>query len=163
MIGRRINTSPAVIDRKVLQRLTRLDAARRYPGHSHFWRRAFSRRQFIQAAGAAAGILGTGHWTAAHAAVPGDFPKPIPGGFTFPPLTEVFHNFAPGVFDPLDTDRSGIFDFNGHIGYAVIDGGGTGKHAGHTARLAFECDVRLMQGVYIATDGKYRQATFGLL
>ena len=33
--------------------------------------------------------------------------------------TAVFHNFAPGVFDPVDTDRSGIFDFHAHVSFDV--------------------------------------------
>src|SRR5262245_23837661 len=78
-----------------------------YPGHSHFAQRALSRRQFMKATGAAAGLLllGSSGWVPARAAVPGDTPKAIPGGFTTPDTgDEVFHNFAPGVFDPLDTD-----------------------------------------------------------
>jgi hypothetical protein len=143
-----------------LQQLSTLDASRPHPGHRHFWDRAFSRRQFMQAAGAAAGVLGAGHWTAAGASVPGDFPTAIPGGFMFPPLTELFHNHAPNVFDPPDTDPSGIFNFNGQIGYAIIDGRGTGHPGG---QLFFEVDLRFMKGVYVATNGHYLNRTFCLI
>ena len=106
----------------------------------------------------------------ARASVPGPTPKAIPGGFTADqlcglPATEIFHNFAPNVFDPPNTDRSGIFDFNGLIGYAVIDGTGTGRNTvtGATTPLTFEVDLRFMQGVYAGEDGKNRHATFCLI
>jgi len=140
-----------------------LDTSERHAGHTHFWERALSRRKFIQAAGAAVGMLGASHWSTATAAVPGDFPTAIPGGFTFPPLPGVFHNFAPGVFDPLNTDRSGIFNFNGQIGYAVIDGTGTGRTTSGVTRLAYEADLRFMQGVYVATNGRRLNRTFCLI
>src|SRR5262245_57847301 len=77
-------------------------------GHAHFWDR-FSRRRFLQT-GAAASLflLGGGRWNNAVATPHGVTPRPIPGGFVFgPPVgDEVFHNFAPNVFDPLDTDPS---------------------------------------------------------
>jgi hypothetical protein len=121
----------------------------------------------MQGTGAAASmlLLGSKGWMPASAAVPGSTPKAIPGGFTFPPLTEVFHNFAPNVFDPPNTDRSGIFDFNGHIGYAIIDGTGTGLNTQtNTATpLAFEVDLRFMTGEYVSVDGKHRHSTFCLL
>jgi hypothetical protein len=165
MIGRQISPNQPRIDNQLLSRLKRFDVAQRYPGHTHFWDRAFSRRHLMQSAGIAAGLLGAGHWTTANAAVQGDLPKPIPGGFTFPGVPGIFHNSAPGVFDPLDTDRSSIFDFNGHLGYAVIDGAGTGRNTrtNATTRLEFETDLRFMQGVYIATDGKHRNATFAFI
>jgi hypothetical protein len=104
----------------------------------------------------------------ARASVPGATPKAIPGGFTAGfcgiPETEIFHNFAPNVFDPANTDRSGIFDFNGHIGYSVIDGTGTGHTVhGDSTTLAFEVDLRFMQGVYVGEDGRHRHATFCVL
>jgi len=106
----------------------------------------------------------------ARASVPGPTPKAIPGGFTADqlcglPATEIFHNFAPNVFDPPNTDRSGIFDFNGLIGYAVIDGTGTGRNtaSGATTPLTFEVDLRFMQGVYVGEDGRHRHGTFCLI
>ena len=126
---------------------------------------AVSRRQFVKTTAAAAGLLLASPWKAAADTVPGSTPKPIPGGFQlFGPGTEVFHNFAPGVFDPLDTDRSGIFDFNGQIGYATIDGTGIGRSKkGAATPLFFEVDLRFMRGAYIAEDGRRRHATFCLI
>jgi hypothetical protein len=165
MIGRQISPNRARIDNQPLSLLKQLDVGRRYPGHTHFWDRALSRRHFIQSAGGAAALLGQGPWTTANAAVPGDFPKPVPAFFTIPGLPGQFHIAAPNVFDPPDADRSAIFDFNGHLGYAVVDGAGTGRNTqtNATTRLEFETDLRFMQGVYIATDGKYRHATFAFI
>ena len=155
--------------RGALLRANKVDEARHYPGHSHFWERALSRRKFLQGTGAAAGalLLGSQGWMPASASVPGDTPKAIPGGFIadFCGLPDTFHNFAPGVFDPLNTDRSGIFDFNGHIGYAIIDGTGTGHstETNTTTPLPFEVDLRFMQGEYVGVDGRHRHATFCLI
>ena len=145
-----------------LSRLQQIDRLKRHPGHAHFWDRAFSRRQFVQTAASAAGLMLAAPLSAATSGVPGNTPKPIPGGFQFfGPGTEVFHIFAPNVFDPNDTDRSGIFDFHGRIGYAVIDGTGTARtKKNKAAKLFFEVDLRFMQGVYIAEDGRRRHATF---
>ena len=165
MIGRQTSPNQTRINNQVLSRLKRFDIARRHPGHTHFWDRALSRRHFIQSAGAAAALLGPGHWTTANGAVPGDFPKPVPAFFTIPGVPGQFHIAAPNVFDPPDSDRSAIFDFNGHLGYAVVDGAGTGRNTqtNATTRLAFETDLRFMQGAYIATDGKHRHATFAFI
>jgi hypothetical protein len=165
MIGRQNSRNQARLDNQLLSRLKQFDTRRHYPGHTHFWDRALSRRHLVQSAGVAIGMLGSAHWKMANAAVPGDFPKPIPGGFTFPGVPGTFHNTAPGVFDPLDTDRSSVFDFNGHLGYAVVDGAGTGRNTQTdvTTRLDFETDLRFMQGVYVGTDGKHRNATFAFL
>lgn len=79
--------------------------------------------------------------------------------------SEVFHNFAPHVFDPPNTDRSGIFDFKGDIGYAIIDGTGKGRNTrtGVRTPLSFEVDLRFMQGEYVGIDGRHRHATFCLI
>src|SRR5262245_36475531 len=99
---------------------------RGHPGHSHFSRRALSRRSFSQVTAATAGlILARPRSARADEEVEPDSPNPIPGGFTFG--GEFFHNLAPGVFDPVDADPSGITDFNGHIGYAIVDGTGKGR------------------------------------
>jgi hypothetical protein len=91
-------------------------------------------------------------------------PNPIPGGFQFfGPGTEVFHVFAPGVFDPIDTDSSAITDFNGVVGYAIIAGFGTETDAGGSRRAGYEVDIRFMQGEFVAADGKHYHRLFGFL
>ena len=139
-------------------------------GHDHFWQRAWSRRRFLHASGAAAGalVLGSGAWTPALAKPGSSTPKPIPGGFFYPlqgGSTGFFHILAPGVFDSLDTDRSGIFDFNGAIGYAIVDGTGVGRDTttGNETPLDYEVDLRFMQGEYVGEDGKRHHGTFCLI
>ena len=155
-------------------RLKKIALASGYSGHAHFWERALSRRRFMQGTSSAAAgmlLLGSSRWMPASAAVPGNTPKPIPGGFTASGVgcssssPEIFHNFGPNVFDPPDTDRSGIFDFKGDIGYAIIDGTGTGRNTttGATRPLAFDVDLRFMQGAYIGVNGKRREGTFCLI
>jgi|GraSoiStandDraft_41_1057321.scaffolds.fasta_scaffold932758_1 hypothetical protein len=142
--------------------------SRRLTSHRHHarcWTHGLSRRRFVQSTLLAGGLLlARPRFAGAEEEVTGETPRPIPGGFQpFGPGTEVFHNFAPGVFDPIDTDRSGIFDFNGNLGYATIDGAGTARTAAGETRLLFEVDLRFMQGAYIGEDGRERHATFALL
>ena len=132
-------------------------------GHRHFWQRAaMSRRGFLGAGMAAtAGLLLTPSFAGADGAVTGATPSPIPGGFVFD--GKLFHNYAPGVFDAVDADPSGITDFNGHVGYAVIDGSGIGRTASGPVPLSYEVDLRFMQGVYVGVDGRRRRGTFCLI
>jgi len=149
-----------------LSQIRRIEAMTRHPGHAHFWHRAVSRRHFVQTTAAAAGLLLASPLKAAAGAVPSDTPKPIPGGIQpFGPGTEVFHVQGPHTFTPdPDGDRSVIFDFNGKIGYAVIDGTGQARGRNAAARsLNFEVDLRFMQGHYIAEDGRRRHGTFCLI
>ncbi len=138
-----------------------------YVGHPHFWERAMmSRRQFMTAAAGATGVvLGSGLWipAVAHASGGDDVaPRPIPGGIQpFGPGTEVFHVFLPGP----TAEPSTIFDFNGFIGIAEIQGTGTGTDTstGATTSLLFDTDTRFMQGVYIGVDGKKHNGTFAFI
>jgi hypothetical protein len=99
-------------------------------------------------------------------------PKPIPGGLhpadlglAVPPFPEVIYIEAPGVLTLGDSEPMTITDFNGNIGYAIIDGAGTGRDTvtGATKHYSFNCDMRFMQGVYVAEDGRVRNRTFGFI
>ena len=99
-------------------------------------------------------------------------PKPIPGGLhpadlglPVPPFPEIIHIQAPGVATLGDSEPITITDFNGNIGYAIVDGEGTGRDTatGATKRYSFNVDMRFMQGVYVAEDGRVRRATFGFV
>lgn len=160
------HTSPWRIESGARSLLTRIEAGRRHPGHAHFWDRALSRREFVQTTAAAAGLVLASPLKTMAQTVPGNTPKPIPGGIQpFGPGTEVFHVLGPHTFTPdPDGDRSAIFDFNGTIGYSVIRGTGHARGPQAAARsLNFEVDVRFMQGVYVAEDGRRRHGTFCLL
>jgi hypothetical protein len=146
-------------------------------GHAHFWERAtergVTRKTFLTRSagvvGAAAGLglVAPGAATAANAD-----PKPIPGGLHLadlglpvPPFPEIVHVEAPGVATLADSEPITITDFNGNIGYAIIDGAGTGRNTatGATKRYSFNVDMRFMQGVYVAEDGRVRHGTFGFI
>jgi hypothetical protein len=133
-------------------------------GHAHFWERAMmSRRRFIGTAlGTTGVVLSSGFWMPATALASGSAPKPIPGGLQpFGPGTEVFHVFLPG----RGTEPSTIFDFDGSIGIAEIQGTGTGTNTatGHTTSLLFDVDMRFMKGAYIGADQEKHHGTFSFI
>jgi hypothetical protein len=123
-----------------------------------------SRRQFmLTAAGTTGAVLSSGLWMPGQAlAWDGAAPKPIPGGTQFlGPGTELFHVFVPA----RGNDQSTIYDFDGFVGSATVDGTGTGTDTstGATNPLTFDTDMRFMQGAYIGVDGKKRRGTFGFI
>jgi hypothetical protein len=127
-------------------------------GHSHFWERAgVSRRNFLSAAAAAAGLA-----AAPRSGLALSFdssPRPIPGGIQpLGPGTELFHVFpaAPG------TEPSTITDFNGVVGVAVVDGtwSGGGVTAPPGVELVFDTDMRFMKGEYVGVDGNHHHGAF---
>src|SRR5262249_56789852 len=135
---------------------------------------ALARREFMRVAAGGAGLaLGSGLWlpTLAQAASSSSVaPKPITGGFVGPPGVpgELYHNFAPPVDPEIGglpwpkNDLSPITDFNGAIGVARIVGTGTLTQGGVTTKGApYDADMRFVQGVYVGTDGKRHQGTFG--
>ena len=60
---------------------------------------------------------------------------------------------------------STVTDFNGKVAAAEIQGMGTGTNTqtGDETRYWFDADMRIMDGVYIAEDGRTRQGTFGFI
>ena len=121
-------------------------------------------------AGVAGGVLLSPSFLSTGKAVQAVDPKPIPGGlqFLFPDPT-VFHVLAPGYpgsgLDPATNDPSVITDFNGYVGVAYLTGMGThtDRKTGHVSRLPFEVDLRFMKGIYVGTDGKRYDGTFGFI
>ena len=125
-----------------------------------------SRRQFVRtsAGGIVGAMLGSGILRPSIAqAFAGSDPVPIPGGT--PLLGGGFHLWAPG-FDPIDADPSTITDFNGFVGLAYISGTVTRRHktTGVVDVLPYmDNDMRFMQGLYRAQDGRLRRGAFGLI
>lgn len=70
----------------------------------------------------------------------------------------IFHVYLPGTSPELAT----ITDFNGVLGATEILGSRSGGGVTPPADtpLAFEGDVRFMDGEYIARDGRNHQGTF---
>jgi hypothetical protein len=94
-------------------------------------------------------------------------PLPIPGGvldptpFAGPDL----HLHLPGPVDSSTPntqggDPSSIYDFNGFVGGAHIQGTGT-DGSGNT--LNWDADLRFMKGVYQGVDGNVHQGTFAFV
>jgi hypothetical protein len=146
-------------------------------GHAHFWERAtaagFTRTQLLRRGAATVGSLaGLTLLAPGTARGQANSPKPIPGGLRLadlglpvPPFPEVIHVLAPGVLTPANSDPITITDFNGHIGYAIIDGSGTGTNTitGETKRYSTNVDMRFMQGVYVGEDGRVRRGSFAFV
>jgi hypothetical protein len=129
------------------------------PATTHRWQHEVSRRAFIKtAAGTAALAYGSGLlrplW--AFADPPGTgTPQPIPGGA--PELGGVYHVFLPAP----GNEPSTITDLNGFVGLAVLQGHWTGP--GATADSMWEADMRFMKGLFVGTDGRSREGTFGFV
>jgi hypothetical protein len=146
-------------------------------GHAHFWDRAmastYSRGQLLRrGAVAAGGLAGLSMLAPGVARAQGASPKPISGGLTntdlglpSPPFPKIIHVEAPGVFTPPNSELITITDFNGHVGYSIIDGAGTGTNTitGATKRYSTNTDMRFMQGVYVGEDGRVRHGSFALV
>ena len=146
-------------------------------GHSHFWERAaqhgVTRGTFLKRSALAAGTLaGFSMLRPGVARAAGSDPKPIPGGFSnadlgvpSPPFAPIYHVLAPGIITPPNSEPITITDFNGHIGYSIIDGSGTGTNTstGVQTRYTTNTDMRFMQGTYVGTDGRMRQGSFAFI
>jgi hypothetical protein len=120
---------------------------------------SLSRRRFIKtAAGVAGAALSADLWmpALAHADSAGGVPVPIPhGGLGLPIDFRVFP-FGPEGKEPIT-----ITDFNGLFGVTDVQGMATDTSTGE--RLLFDTDLRFMDGVFIGTDGRTHQGTFGLI
>jgi hypothetical protein len=57
-------------------------------------------------------------------------------------------------------EMSTITDFNGIIAAGEVQGLATGSDG---ATYWFDCDLRFMQGAYVAEDGRLRNGAFGFL
>jgi hypothetical protein len=138
-----------------------------YAGHSHFWERALSRRNFVQAAGGASGLLLASQvlpGSLVHAMNPAS-PKPLPGGTHLPFLpasgpNSVVHFFFPGT----GVEPSLITDFKGVVGLANVNGTGTATDGkGNKTTLAFGSDNRFMKGEFIGVDGERHRGAFAFI
>src|SRR5205823_5318043 len=68
--------------------------------------------------------------------------------------------------DPgFGVENSSITDFDGAIGFADVQGTGTGtdRLTGQSETLLFDSDMRFMRGVYVGQDGGVRRGTFAFV
>jgi hypothetical protein len=126
-------------------------------------RSQFVRRGAVAAGGAAAfGLLDP---LAALGRSAGS-PNPIPGGFDFTtgnpvPVNPTIHVLPPGILpDGTALDVATITDFSGALAAAEIDGGAYGSDG---TAYQFDADMRVMQGMYIDTNGSLKKGTFGFI
>jgi hypothetical protein len=120
-----------------------------------------SRGQFMRRSAAViGGLAGFRLLGAAPAFAAADDPKPIPGGFseTFDLVTSnpFIHVLPPATGFEMST----ITDFNGVVAAAEIRGKASGSDG---STNDFDVDMRLMQGVYVGEDGRYRNRSFAFI
>ena len=111
---------------------------------------------------AAGALAGAGMFNVASAfGASGADPRPIPGGFdeSFNPVPSdpFIHVLPPGIVPGVGFEMSTITDFNGVV--AAADVQGTANNGAYT----FDCDMRFMDGLYVGTDNKLRQGSFGFV
>jgi hypothetical protein len=87
-------------------------------------------------------------------------PRPIPGGVdeNFHPVAAdpVFHFSFPAIGFEMAT----ITDFHGTIAAGEVQGA---AHGSDGSEFWFDCDMRFMEGKYVAVDGRLRDAAFGFV
>ena len=146
--------------------------------HQDDERKGVSRRHLLMgavglsAAAATGGLVGVGPADAAKIPVAKPLPKPISGGFdSGDPNVGFVHLFLPGPTDAvtpvlglqgegLDVEPSTITDFEGFTAFAVLAGEARAND-GNTYPV--ELDVRVMEGKYIAENGKTANGAFAFL
>jgi hypothetical protein len=123
-----------------------------------------SRRRFLHVSAGATGlVLAGGAWSSGFAATcePQPIPHTLDPGGGLPPI----HILLPGLAHPADADPSTITDFNGQVGYAIIDGTGTRTDLATTevTENPFEVDLRFMKGEFVSADGRHCHGAFALI
>jgi len=118
-----------------------------------------SRRAFIGSMAGAAGVAMTAGLLPTTVLAKHTTPAPKPTTFTgdLPPFHLTF-------FGPTE-DPSSIWDFNGFVGVAQVQGTGTAtsEEEDSEEQLLFDTDMRFMSGVYVGQDGKVHKGTFGFV
>ena len=132
-----------------------------YVGHTHFWERALTRRQFIGTSALVGGAAMTAPlWPSLVASAASTLPDPKPIPQTIAPGAP-FHVQLLGA----TSEPSAITDFKGIVGGVDLLGTGVATDAttGAEKQMFTAMDNRFMQGVYIGVDGKRHHATFGFV
>jgi len=135
---------------------------------------SISRRKFLEASAGTAG-LGAAVASIHEALFAADGlqvcpvqPEPIPHTIATPFGTTI-HFFFPGPVEGIDDntghDPSVITDFSGIIAQADLDltGTGTDLATGDTAPYDFHCDMRFMNGSFVAADGRTHNGAFAFI
>lgn len=126
---------------------------------SHHVRHHLTRRAFLGSVAGAAGVA------AGAALMPASVlaAKPSPNATPRPTAQTVFGTFHINFIGDM-VDPSSIWDFNGFVAAADVQGTGTATNPdGKTETLLFDTDMRLMSGVYVGLDGAVHKGTFGFV
>jgi len=125
------------------------------PHHHHH---GLSRRAFVRAGAAAAGVSLFAPAAALAKPHTDNSPNPTTNKVDLNGLTFSLTSFGPGM------DPSSITDFNGFVGVADVQGTGTAHNAdGSTETLLYDTDMRFMTGTYVGKDGQNYKGTFGFV
>ena len=125
-----------------------------------------SRRRFLRVSAGATGlVMASGAWTPALAST--CEPRPIPHTLDpdGPGGLAPIHLLIPGLVHGADADPATITDFNGQLGYAIIDGTGTRTDlvTGMQTQNGFEVDLRFMKGEFVSADCRHCHGAFALI
>lgn len=122
----------------------------------HAGRHHLSRRTLLKAGVASTAVIATSGVLSSRSMAKSGTPTPTPANPVFGGL----HIY--GV-DPA-MEPAAITDFHGAVGAAIVDGTGTWKVEGKAPEtLLFDTDMRFMQGVFRATDGRLHKGTFAFV
>lgn len=137
--------------------------------HRHLGAGRLSRRQLLGATAAGIGAVAAGsllrpasaHHLPTTSFAPTD-PRPINGGLG------PFHVYAPAYKPAADAgidpdavwEQSTITDFEGTFASTDVEGWGTD---GDGRELYFRCDMRFVEGTYVALNGSRRRGSFGFI
>lgn len=131
------------------------------------WRPVHARTCGIRSTIGALLVIALTFALAAPAGAQNGSPIPIPGGFLVPnPIGGPdVHFHLPGPVDSatpnsVGGDPSTIYNFNGFVGVAHVEGTGTDNN-GNT--LFWDADLRFMNGAFLLSDGEIMQDTFAFV
>jgi hypothetical protein len=142
--------------------------ARKHIGHDHFWERAMSRRSMLGTTLAATGTLAAASLLKPLRALAGGSngaePRPVDGTFSAGGVGWHVDGPGPGPTTTAPTaEMSTVYDFDGIVAAAQVQGMGTGRQGPVSARFPFDTDMRFMQGRYRGMDGRMYRGTFGFI
>jgi hypothetical protein len=135
---------------------------------------AMSRRGFLKAAGAAGGVAVASRWwwpTVASAAPKEVAPRPIPEGLPASVFGDANNKHFLHILPPFGPQNGQyvepitITDFKGSVGRCEVTGTGKGTptKANAEGSYNFDVDMGFMQGVFVGTDGRRHEATYGFV
>jgi hypothetical protein len=136
----------------------------RREARSRLLQEGFSRRRFLRTASGVPGLLMLTSRPSS-AARAGCDPAAIPEVLVLGGGLPDIHVQLPGLATAADSDPSTITDFNGHVGFAIVDGTGvrTDLSTGVETTMPYEVDLRFMKGEFVSAEGHHCHGAFALI